>query len=92
MQWEGEELFTPRLTRIAPNDANVFSSPLLTPSFPSAAFCGTLTRGGGDSRETAQASRESSFIFLLNQMEKPLHNSSLLSHSLEQTLSLNGEI
>ena len=92
MQWEGEELFTPRLTRIAPNDANVFSSPLLTPSFPSAAFCGTLTRGGGDSRETAQASRESSFIFLLNQMEKPLDNSSLLSHSLEQTLSLNGEI
>ena len=47
MQWEGEEFFTPRLTRIAPNDANVFSSPLLTPSFPSAAFCGTLTRGGG---------------------------------------------
>ena len=34
MQWEGEELFfTPRLTRTAPNDANVFSSSLL--SFPS---------------------------------------------------------
>ena len=50
---EGEELFfTPRLTRIAPNDANVFSTPLLTPSFPSAAFfCGTLTGGGGLARD-----------------------------------------
>ena len=44
MQWEEEELFfTPRLTRIAPNDANVFSSPLLSllplrPPFPSLAL------------------------------------------------------
>ena len=70
MQWEGEELFfTPRLTRIAPNDANVFSSPLLSfpspssSSLPSAAFCGTLT-GGEIGRDDGSGFKRVTFLLV----------------------------
>ena len=68
MQWEEEELFfTPRLTRIAPNDANVFSSPLVSlplPFVPPERCFLRYTNGGEIGRDDGSGFKRVTFLLV----------------------------